>query len=200
VTDPSVATTLASWPFTPPPKTHTPASLACSTSSGAAFAASGRSSSGKVICVAIERDQVPRHRIPRCPGGAAATHLFCDHPCSRESSPVPPATSRPTAHICREACVSHRGRLRNVDSKWSWPHLLPVCDAGRSTTLRLSDSAYERCRRVGMASAVAGKAPFLPYSVPTPTRPAVVTVESTVAAATVARIAGDSLSRGGHPR
>jgi hypothetical protein len=46
------------------------------------------------------------------------------------------------------------------------------------------------------------KAPFLPYSVatPDPSGVAVVTVESTVAAATVARIAGDSLSRGGHPR
>jgi hypothetical protein len=53
-----------------------------------------------------------------------------------------------------------------------------------------------------LAAETINKAPFLPYSVatPDPSGVAVVTVESTVAAATVARIAGDSLSRGGHPR
>ncbi|MDF2748607.1 MAG: iron-sulfur cluster-binding protein [Propionibacteriaceae bacterium] len=53
-----------------------------------------------------------------------------------------------------------------------------------------------------LAAETINKAPFLPYSVatPDPSGVAVVTVESTVAAATVGRIAGDSLSRGGHPR
>jgi hypothetical protein len=51
-----------------------------------------------------------------------------------------------------------------------------------------------------LAAETINKAPFLPYSVATPDPSGVAVVESTVAAATVARIAGDSLSRGGHPR
>ncbi len=46
VTGPSVTTTLASsWSFSPPPNTHTPASLASGNTACAASATSGRSSS-----------------------------------------------------------------------------------------------------------------------------------------------------------
>lgn len=49
VTIPSVATMLARWLFSPPPKTHTPASCASLTTACAASPTSGVSSSGKVI-------------------------------------------------------------------------------------------------------------------------------------------------------
>jgi hypothetical protein len=50
VTVPSVATTLtSSWSFSPPPNSHTPASLASWTTACAASATSGSSSAGKVI-------------------------------------------------------------------------------------------------------------------------------------------------------
>src|SRR5665647_224750 len=84
VTDPSVATTLASWPFTPPPKTHTPASLACSTTSCAAFATSARSSSRKVIAPSLNEIRyrvIPFLLVSAAP---AATHLFYGHHCFPE--------------------------------------------------------------------------------------------------------------------
>ncbi len=49
VTVPSVATMLALWLSTPPPKIHTPASWAARTTAWAASPTAGSSSSGKVI-------------------------------------------------------------------------------------------------------------------------------------------------------
>src|SRR5687767_8989445 len=75
VTVPSVATTLtASYEWSPPPNTHTPASFASFTTACAASATSGRSSSGNVIAPSSNeiRYRVISRPLSRRPAPAAS--------------------------------------------------------------------------------------------------------------------------------
>src|SRR5690242_2481043 len=116
VTVPSVATTLALWLSSPPPKTHTPASWAAWTTSCAALATSGRSSSGKVI--APSSNEI-RYRVigwllvPATP--PAASHPFYERlapdptGCRQKCSPDP-RRSAPAGVIRTTAttgCAAH---------------------------------------------------------------------------------------------
>ncbi len=142
VTVPSVATMLAFWCSSPPPKTQTPAFMASSTTSCAALATAGMSSSG--MCPS---------RGHRTRSGVAAS----DGPLSRRPAPAA-SRLRLTNHQRLIACCQIQPRFSGLNfqpvfGRRLWTACDLRCDLrGMNGAERWGTSTKSRCERSIRAS------------------------------------------------